>query len=285
MSLITFRDKNSKGDPVGPIWYLEFDALSGEEYSRDAEIPKYPVETGAILSDHYQPQPRKINLQGTVTDTPSGAWTMQEGKQNAAAPPVMAERPLELSTKAQHDAIQRAQGRGIPRVGASGVLRPVNTGVLPSRRLIEGNIERARIYIPRFALTLQVVSGSSFTSSGVTRIAAFRSVLDGLIESRTAVDVIMQDGAEFKNMMIADARAPRVSGSGGSITFSIDLQEVVFATSAITKAVEKPADTKHQGKTNTGRKNPKPVQPGSVELSRFQKSVAPNILAASRGIY
>ena len=69
MSLITFRDKNTSGDPVGPTWYLNFDALTVEELTRSAEVTQYPVETGATLSDHYQPLPREISLTGVITDT------------------------------------------------------------------------------------------------------------------------------------------------------------------------------------------------------------------------
>ena len=88
MSLITFRDKNTSGDPVGPTWYLNFDALTVEDLTRTAEVTQYPIETGATLSDHYQPMPRQISMTGVITDTPSGPWTNLEGMQNAAAPPV-----------------------------------------------------------------------------------------------------------------------------------------------------------------------------------------------------
>ena len=58
MSIIRWKD--------GLDWWMRFDAATVEEFTRDAEVSTYPVETGAILSDHYQPQPRRILLTGMV---------------------------------------------------------------------------------------------------------------------------------------------------------------------------------------------------------------------------
>jgi hypothetical protein len=264
MSLITFRDRNTSGDPVGPVWYLQFDAVTVEEFTRDAVITQYPVETGAVLSDHYQPQPRRINLVGVVSDTPVGAWTNLENKQNAAAPPIMVERILPIQVKPDQN-----------RIGRAGVPRPISTTVLPSRRLVRANVDRARLYIPKFAYTLQTVTGSEFTGSGVTRIKSFREILDGLMTSRTQVEVVMQDGLEYKNMFITSVTAPRLSGSGGAVRFAIDMQEVVLASAATTTAPQ-PAEAKHAKKKNSGRKAPKPVVKDK-ELARFIKNVAPII--------
>lgn len=249
MTLITFRDRNTSGDPVGPTWYLQFDAATVEEYARSAEITTYPVETGATLSDHYQPQPRQISLTGVVSDTPSGSWTNIESLQNAAAPPVMVTRPLELTVRPDPS-----------RTGAYGALRPIVAGPLPSQRLIQGNIERARLYIPRWAQTLQV-SGTldANTRSGVTRIASFVAVLDALMEQRIPISVIMLTGTEYTDMMIADLRAPRVSGAGGSVTISLDLQQVIKAAPATSRASEQrenPAFQKKKAKGRAGVRKP-----------------------------
>ncbi len=272
MSLITFRDKNTKGDPVGPTWYLEFDAITVEEFNRSADITQYPVETGAVLSDHYQPQPKRITMQGVVSDTPSGPWTNIEGKQNAAAPPVMVERPLPLRDRPDQ-----------ARRGRVGALRPIVTGPLPSRRLIRGNIERARgFFIPPFAQTLQVAgTGNANTRSGVTRIKSFRDILDGLMTSRTTLGVIMQDGTEYENMMITDQRAARVAGRGGAVTFVIEMQEVVRADPATTsKGAETRQEARHDQKKEKGRKST--GKPKNKDLARFKRDVAPKIRDTAR---
>jgi len=254
MSLITFRDKNTSGTPVGPTWYLNFDALTVEELTRSAEVTQYPVETGATLSDHYQPMPREISMTGVVSDTPSGPWTNLEGMQNAAAPPAMVSRPLRIQV--QPDPV---------RTGPAGVLRPISTSFLPGRRVIQSNVERARLYIPRFAITLQQADGSldsegnrSPLRTTVTRIAGFTTILDGLMETRTMVDVVLQTGGEYKNMMITDLRAPRVAGSGGSVAFSIDMREIVLASPVTeTKQAQVREEPRHKPKTVKGRRGTK----------------------------
>jgi len=264
MSLITFRDRNTSGTPVGPTWYLNFDALTVEELTRSAELTQYPVETGATLSDHYQPLPREISLTGIVSETPSGPWTNIEKMQNAAAPPVMATRPLRLQVQPSPQ-----------RVGALGIPRPISTSVLPGRRVIQSNIERARLYIPQFAQTLQITdTGSAFTNRGVTRVARFVEMLDGLMGGRFVVTVILQTGAEYQNMMITEMRAPRIAGSSGAITLSLDLQEVVLASPVTeTKAAQTRAEPKQKPKKAKGRKGKKPVKVGTPEERRLQSSL------------
>jgi len=257
MSLITFRDKNTSGTPVGPTWYLSFDALTVEELTRSAELTQYPVETGATLSDHYQPLPRQITTTGVVTDTPTGGWTNLEGMQNAAAPMAMVERPLPLTIKPDQ-----------ARLGPAGILRPISTSILPGRRVVQANVERARLYIPRFAHTFQVADGSldsdgnkSPLRSTATRIASFTTVLDGLMETRTVVGVVLQTGAEYQNMMITELRAPRTAGSGGSAMFSLDMQEVILASPTTeTKQAEQRSAPETKPKKAKGRRGTKAVR-------------------------
>jgi len=149
------------------------------------------------------------------------------------------------------------------RLGPAGILRPISTSILPGRRVVQSNIERARLYIPKFALTLQVTGASGFdpsTRSGFARIPRFIEMLEGLIDGRFTVNVILQTGREYANMFITDFRAPRIAGRSGSITFSIDMQEVVLASSAtVTKAGSVRAESKHKPKKAKGRGAKKPV--------------------------
>ena len=257
MSLITFRDKNTSGDPVGPTWYLNFDALVVEELTRTAGLTQYPVETGATLSDHYQPMPRQISLTGVVSDTPSGPWTNLEGMQNAAAPPVMVERPLTLQIKPSQ-----------ARLGPAGILRPISTSILPGRRVVQSNVERARLYIPKFAHVLQVAgTGDLNTRSGVTRIPRFIEMLEGLIDGRFTVNVILQTGREYANMFITDFRAPRVAGRSGAVTFNIDMQEAILASPATeTKQAQTRAEPKNKPQKSKGRRGTKKVPARDPQL-------------------
>jgi hypothetical protein len=270
--LITFRDKNTSGDPVGPTWYLNFDALTIEELTRSAEITQYPVETGATLSDHYQPLPREISLTGVVSDTPSGPWSNLEKMQNAAQPFAMVTRTLRLETRPEN----------APR-GPQGVIRPITTSFLPGRRVVQSNIERARLYIPRFAMTLQEADGSLDSDgnktplrSTATRITSFTTVLDGLMETRTVVSVLMQTGNEYGNMMITSFRAPRIAGRSGSVTFLIDMQEIVLADPAVVVAGserQERSEPKLKPKKSGGGGSPTPVIENTKEEDRLMMSI------------
>ena len=152
MSLLTWRDASqdseraaaSGGQPVGPTWYLEFDATILEEFTRSADITTYPVETGAVLADHYQPQPRAITITGVVSNTPTAPIVTLEGnKQDAASMPPGATSPMRLDIPVVQ-----------PVKGPAGIARPLVLG-LPSRRLIRGNVERAQMAVPKFAQVLQ----------------------------------------------------------------------------------------------------------------------------------
>jgi hypothetical protein len=219
-----------------------------EEYTRSAEVTTYPIETGAILSDHYQPQPRKISLVGAVSDTPSGPWTNIEGLKNAAPPPQMSTRRLVLENRSDP----------LRQLGPRGILRPIATGPLPSQRLIRANIDRARLYAPDAAQTLQVTPGSNGeTGPEQARIAAFAAVLDALMDQRLPVSVVLTTGAEYTDMMIVDLRAPRLAGSGGLVRFAIDLQQIVQSEAAATAPTrDEPAIKQKKAKGRRGKSKP-----------------------------
>jgi hypothetical protein len=48
------------------------DAATSEEESLEADVTEYPVESGAVISDHVRNKPRTLELEFTVSDTPIG---------------------------------------------------------------------------------------------------------------------------------------------------------------------------------------------------------------------
>lgn len=234
MSILRWKD--------GIDWWIRLDAVTLEEFARDAEVSTYPVETGAILSDHYQPQPRRISLTGVVSDTPSGPnWTnigSGAGTRAEKAP-----QPLMRPARVQGGVNRENLGRG-----ASGVLRPISTTVLPSRRLVRANIERARLFAPVWVNVLRAAEGEP-----VNRITNFILAVDQLIERRVPVTAVISGGIEFKDMMITDYSAPRVSGSGGSVRVRLELQQIIAADPAETvKAAQTRADPAVKSKKDKG---------------------------------
>jgi hypothetical protein len=105
----------------------------------------------------------------------------------------------------------------------------------------------------------------------VNRIYRFIEMLEGLIDGRFSVNVVMSTGAEYQNMMITDLRAPRIAGSSGSITLSIDMREIVLASPATeTKQAQVRAEPKHKPKKAKGRKGKKQVLGGGVDAARIR---------------
>ena len=242
MSIIRWKD--------GLDWWMRFDAATVEEFTRDAEVSTYPVETGAILSDHYQPQPRRILLTGMVSDTPSGPnWTNIGSGAGTGAE--KAPQPLMRPGTVKSQVIKAQLGRG-----PAGILRPISTTVLPSRRLVRANIERAKLFIPRKVYVLRAVEGEP-----VNRITTFVLALDELMDKRIPVTIVLSGGLEFKDMMITSHSSPRVSGSGGSIRVRLDLQQITAADPAVTVKASQtrvdPAVKSEEAKGARGGRTPK----------------------------
>jgi len=261
MSIITWRDRDTRGAETGPTKYIQFDAVTVEEFARTANVTNYPIETGAILSDHYQPQPREISLVGVVSDTPVKTGPPLEGMQDQAALPAVSgfQREVQSATQARREAGLR-------------VLRPV--AGLPSRRLVRGNIDRGRFELPVLASVL-------WFTEPVTRIRDVFLVLDALMDTRTPVNVILFD-TEFRDMMITNHRAPRLAGSGGEVRFVLDLQQVEAAEPTETsKAPESRTEPAVQQERNLGAGGTKPVESGTVDAANWTKNIPESVRSKS----
>jgi len=65
MALTLIRRKNKVGD-------LTIEATLSEQHNMTATVSKFPVEGGAIVSDHIVNDPEKITLEGFASNTPIG---------------------------------------------------------------------------------------------------------------------------------------------------------------------------------------------------------------------
>lgn len=265
--LITFRNRDENGEPITDTYWMRFDALTAENYSRSAEITNYPIESGGILSDHYQPQPRSVSLTGQVSNQAVYEFTNIPGKIAAAAPRQRTFRSKRLQITQDPN-----------RVGRLGVPRPVPTGVLPSQRLIRANVERGTQFRARSATLLQVTETAS---DNPDRISLFFETMDGLIEQRTPVDIILTNGFELINMMVRSLNADRRSGSD-MVAFSFEVQQVISADPlGIVEGTPKRSEPEQKPKQTSGRGKkplPDPVAEDnsdagrSEELQRAQES-------------
>jgi len=55
---------------TGKIGVIKLDATLNEDHAFTSEIPQYPVESGADVSDHIIPKPRMVSMRGFVTNSP-----------------------------------------------------------------------------------------------------------------------------------------------------------------------------------------------------------------------
>lgn len=225
MALLTWRKRNSQGEPSGPIQYIDFDATLLEEFTRAAEVTRFPVENGTVLTDHYQPQPRAITLEVTVSDTPTEKRPIREGMESAVNEPLGTTRPKHLDLP-----VNKA-----PVTGVTGL------------RIIQGNVER--FAKKRTASVLQ------FDGEVYRTVDVFLK-LDELIETRQLVDVLLFREVEYSNMVITNVRAPRDPDSGSTLTFTIDLIQVTFADTE-TEETPRPSNPEHKPKRDVGNRNGK----------------------------
>lgn len=244
MALLTWRERNTKGQEVGPTWYLDFEATVLEEFSRSALVTDFPIENGAILSDHYQPQPRAITLDVFVSNTAAKEY----------------QRPDEVDAEAQNAA---APAPGV--VGPLALDLPVDDSPvagLAGQRLLQGNISR----LPR----KRTASVLQFTGR-VKRVVDVFQVLDGLIQSGQLVNVILYNDLEIKDMMIVNVQTPRTADDGEALRFSIDLVQLSFADTETQGLNDNsPQEVKQQPRAPRGGRNGKPTTLGTRAASGAQ---------------
>lgn len=225
MALLTWRKRDAQGSPQGPTLYLDFDATLLEEFTRAAEVTRFPIENGSVLSDHYQPQPRAITLEVQVSDTPTAPRPLIDGKESSIGVPFGTVRPKQLDLKRN----------------------PAPVTSVTSERIIYGNT--GRFPKQRTASVLQ------FDGEVYRTVDAFL-MLDDLMESRQLVDVLLFREVEYKNMVITNVRTPRDASSGSTLTFTIDLIQVVFADTETGETAE-PTEAKHKPARDKGNVNGK----------------------------
>jgi hypothetical protein len=60
-------------DPGEPTPLFTIDVSVAENHSVLADVQSHPIEDGSEITDHVIIKPRRLTIEGTITDTPSGA--------------------------------------------------------------------------------------------------------------------------------------------------------------------------------------------------------------------
>lgn len=168
---------------------LRFDAVTKEVHDMTSVVTEHAVEGAAAISDHKRPDPRRLSLEVTVTNTPTGD-VLPSGYED---------------------------------------FRPPTT--------VEGSAGGVAV--------LQY-------SSTFDRVSDVFQTLKRLVSEPTLLTVIAETGLEvYENMTIVNVSAPRESGDGASITFSIDFIEVRLAEARLVDAPE-PREVRGSRAQNSG---------------------------------
>lgn len=60
---------------------LELDASLTETHEAEVDVTQFPVEVGVAVSDHARPKPRKVQIEGLVSNTPINQGATSYGMQ------------------------------------------------------------------------------------------------------------------------------------------------------------------------------------------------------------
>lgn len=87
MALLSLLFRNLAGARNLPsqIGLLTVDVTLEESHELGAELTDWPIEGGALITDHVRLQPRSLTVRGFVSDTPLNAVGLSLGRSRAAS--------------------------------------------------------------------------------------------------------------------------------------------------------------------------------------------------------
>lgn len=87
MSILSLLFKNLAGARNLPsqLGLLTVDVTIDESHEFGAEVTNWPIEGGALITDHVRLQPRSLTITGFVSDTPLNAVGLSLGQSRAAS--------------------------------------------------------------------------------------------------------------------------------------------------------------------------------------------------------
>lgn len=224
--------------PTGKTAMVEFDCTGSEEHTQAAEVTEHPVEVGADITDHVRPLRVKLNLTGTITNTPINSNITDTSFLVSDARPrgLVVGRPTPFTLRAP----EVAKGGGAKKPGLT------TSKQISSAQIYDGWVSPHKF--PGFPRphgnpfvepgertnVPMNVGGTSFQA--LTPQDRVSSCFEALFElCRTGREVrVVTSIREYAVMLISSISAP-IAGLD-SIDFSISLTEVEFAT--VAKGVE-----------------------------------------------
>jgi hypothetical protein len=219
----------------GSLQFIEFDATTRETHTSVATVTESPVEKGVNVADHIRNELDKFSCEAVVTNTPIRVpLSNLDGTTGKV-------RNATLTFPVKNDLPIAIPGVGAALKGA---------GVLDSTGTMK-------------------VSVLQFDSP-FDRVSSVYHELKTLQETGTLV-TLTTSLREYGNMVLRSISAPRASGEGGMITFSLDFVGIRFVETTRVDAPKNKKTTASKKKNDGSKPYGPPPPEKSVAYSLKEK--------------
>lgn len=219
------------------------DATIKEDFSAPVEITTHPVERRSDISDHVIKRPQKLRIEGIISETPFDVNAQIAGVTTTVA-----------STIGQN--LGGALGSVAANIGANQAR--TLAGVLGSKSAVSVQSLNGQGEPIGPATQREIPGNSSRLRDAITE---FKNIRDAC-QPVTIITGLQQ----YENYLLAGFDVTRGSDSGGSISVTLEFQEMQIATSTTVK-IEIPKKKSAIPTADQGKKNATPVK--DQETSSF----------------
>ncbi len=190
---------------------VELDASINETHITTAQITDHQVEKGPNIADHIRPMPKKLTINGIITN-----------------------HPIVVASTQMRGTVGLPNGRVTTKVRAKQGAFPVGLPIPPMGSVVEKVFDYSaltfsadfdRVWDCYYELTNAQQNGALFT-----------------------VDTSLRS---YSNMAIENITIPRSADTGNSLMLSIDMKEILLAEVITLKALPKAIEVAHKGRQPT----------------------------------
>lgn len=240
---------------------VQLDAYTSESHEDTVTITDHPVETGVVITDHARDEPRRVSLEGIVSNVP------MPGKPGVGSGPIdLNYEYMQPEPATRQIELQVASGPITPSVG--GLIR-AGIGAIASAVLggpkatVWGEFKRKRDSLRATVLSY---------GSPQNRPQAVDLLLQEAIALKARITVTTPLRT-VSDLLITRLYPQRTVQSGTAVLFQLDLRQIRVVTSETVEAPI-PAEARGARKKNAGAQGTKPKQETPEEARQRRKTLA-----------
>ncbi len=196
---------NDSGVQAGQV---QLDAAISETHTTTAQITDHQVEVGANISDNIRPMPKKLSLQGIVTN-----------------------HPIATPSTQMRGIVGVPNGRITTKVRAKQGAIPIGLPVPPMGSVVEKVFDYSALYFASEFDRVRDVYGE-------LTLAQQTGMLFTVTTSLT----------QYTNMAIENISTPRSAETGNALMLGMDFKEIRFAEVLTVDAIPEAVKIKHTAK-------------------------------------